>query len=167
MISYIDIEDLLPDIQGEVKRLDQEHVEFVGWVKDKKAFFERLDLFCLPSLAEPFGIILLEAMLFDTTIIAADAEGPKEIITDMKDGILVRKESPYEMAEAIEELLNDPTLAARLADKAFLTVRQKYDINIVGQRLAAYLQKIKTSHEAKHPKSQHNKTSVRTYDSHL
>lgn len=140
----------------------QDKVSFLGWINDKKKFFEEIDIFCQPSIEEPFGVVILEAMLFDKPIIAADAEGPKEIITNMKDGILIPMGSATAMANAIDELLQDPILAGRLSDKAFLTVRQRYDMSVVGQRLTAYLQKIKISHDAKH-----NKTKVGTHNSHI
>ena len=144
----------------------QENVKFVGCVQDKKEFFDKIDIFCVPSLAEPFGVIVLEAMLFDKPIIAAEAEGPKEIITNMKDGILVPVGSPTAMAEAIEELINNKMLANSLADKAFLTVRKHYDIDIVGKKLAAYLHKIKASYEPSNPTKYH-KTKHRPHDSHI
>ncbi len=141
----------------------QENIQFIGWVHDKKEFFDKIDIFCHPSIEEPFGVMILEAMLFDKPIIAAEAEGPKEIITNMKDGILVPINSPTAMAEAIEELINDKALANSLADKAFLTVRKDYDINIVGKKLTAFLHKIKASHES----SKHHKAKHRPYDSHI
>jgi len=141
-------------------------VKFIGWVKDKKEFFDQIDIFCLPSLAEPFGVIVLEAMLFDKPIIAAEAEGPKEIITHMKDGMLVPIGSAQGMAEAMDELIDDKVLSSNLADTAFLTVRKRYDINIVGKKLATYLHKIKTSHDISRS-SRNHKTTIRTYDSHL
>ena len=65
------------------------------------------------------------------------------------------------MAEAIKELINDKTLANSLVDKAFLTVRKHYDINVVGKKLVSLLHKIKT-HESQHHKAKH-----RPYDSHI
>lgn len=151
------------DLRSLVQKLYlQDKVTFIGWVDDKKKFFESIDIFCQPSEEEPFGVIVLEAMLFDKPIIAAEAEGPKEIITNMKDGILVPTGSAPAMADAIDTLLQDPILAGRLADKAFLTVRQHYDMNIVGQRLGSYLHKIKASND-----SANNKTGIGTHNSHI
>ena len=84
----------------------------------------------------------------------------------MKDGILVPVGSPTAMAEAIEELINNKMLANSLADKAFLTVRKHYDIDIVGKKLAAYLHKIKASYEPSNPTKYH-KTKHRPHDSHI
>jgi glycosyltransferase involved in cell wall biosynthesis len=122
-------------------------VKFIGWVKDKKEFFDSIDIFCLPSIAEPFGIIALEVMLFNKPIVAAEAEGPREIITHMKDGLLVPVGSVQSMADSIEKLIDNPKLRTQLADRASLTVRELYDINIVGKKLANYLHIIKKSHE--------------------
>lgn len=53
--------------EGKLKALSQEldinhKVDFIGWVEDKDKFFSSIDIFCLPSIEEPFGIVLLEAM---------------------------------------------------------------------------------------------------------
>ena len=135
------------DEEGNLKNLVtklhlENEVRFVGWVRDKAEFFDSFDIFCAPSIEEPFGVILLEAMLYKKPIIAADSEGPREIITDMKDGVLVRKGSPEEMAKAIEKLLKNPDLAKSLIKKASLTVRERYDINVVGKKLIEFLKKI-------------------------
>lgn len=122
-------------------------VKFIGWVKDKKEFFDSIDIFCQPATEEPFGVIVLETMLFNKPIIAAEADGPREIITHMKDGILVPVGSVQGIADAIEKLIDNTKLRNELADRAFLTVRERYDINSVGEKLANYLHTIKRSHD--------------------
>ena len=59
---------------------------FPGWVDDKPAFFAGIDVFCLPSHHEPFGIVLIEAMAQAMPIVATDSEGPSEILRDGIDG---------------------------------------------------------------------------------
>lgn len=124
------------------KLLLEKEVKFIGWVKNKAEFFSSLDIFCMPSVEEPFGVVILEAMLYQKPIIAADSEGPKEIITHMENGLLVRKGSAEEMANVIEKLIKNPDLAKSLTKKAFLTVRERYDINVVGQKLIEFLKQI-------------------------
>jgi|GEM_PF-342580 len=155
------------NIKALVKKYNlKNHVKFIGWVRDKKEFFDQIDIFCAPSLVEPFGVIVLEAMLFDKPIIAAEAEGPKEIIAHMKDGILVPIGSAQDLAEAIDELGDNKALRSSLTDTAFLTVRKRYDINIVGKKLATFLYKIQKSHDISN-NTGHHKTAIRAYDSHI
>lgn len=153
----------LSNLQNLVRKYHlEENIEFIGWVEDQKSFFDRIDIFCHPSVIEPFGVAILESMLFSTPVIAAAADGPKEIITNMSDGILTECGSATDMAKAIELLLKDKKLRNDIANKAFLTVREAYDINVVGKKLVSFLYKIQKSHESKY-----YKTQIRSYDSHL
>ncbi len=126
------------------KTLGLEHyVEFTGWVRDKEQFFERLDIFCLPSHNEPFGIILLEAMAYKMPIVSTKTEGPLDILTHNSDALLVDIGSQLQMAEAIKKLLDDEILAKSLANQASIRVQKDYDIKIVGKKLLSLLNKIK------------------------
>ncbi|MBN8530817.1 MAG: glycosyltransferase [Alphaproteobacteria bacterium] len=93
-------------------------VRFIGWVEDKRVFFHDIDIFCLPSLHEPFGIVLLEAMAFGLPIVSTASEGPREIGTDGVDMRLVTVGDAQAMAEALEEMLRVPQKAVTLAEAA-------------------------------------------------
>lgn len=110
-------------------------VTFPGWVKDKGAFFQGIDLFCLPSHHEPFGIILLEAFAHGVPVVVTDAEGPAEIITPATHALMVPRHGPAAMAEAMATLLANPTLAHTLATQAFALVQSGYDLKNQGKQL--------------------------------
>lgn len=55
------------------------NVEFVGWISHPARILDPCDVFVLPSLDEPFGIVLLEAMARGKAIIATRTQGPLEI----------------------------------------------------------------------------------------
>jgi glycosyltransferase involved in cell wall biosynthesis len=76
--------------------------------------FAAATLFCLSSLAEPFGIVLLEAGVFSLPVIATRVGGVAEIIRDKKDGILVDSGDSTQLAEGIRALLDTPNRAAAL-----------------------------------------------------
>src|SRR5699024_1722403 len=59
--------------------LSQE-VEFCGWIDNVREFLNQTDIFILPSLDEPFGIVLLEAMALGLPIITTCTHGPLEIL---------------------------------------------------------------------------------------
>lgn len=94
-------------------------IEFIGWVKDKKQFFDSIDIFVLPSLHEPFGIILLEAFAYKKPVIVTDSEGPSEIASDGVDAIIVPKGDSAAMANAIMQLAKNPELAEKLAQNGY------------------------------------------------
>jgi glycosyltransferase involved in cell wall biosynthesis len=110
-------------------------LSFPGWEIDKRKFFGRIDLFCLPSHHEPFGIVLIEAMAHAVPIVATDSEGPMEILRHGVDGVVVPRGDSARMAEALAELIADPGEAGRLAANAHQRVLQTYAIPRVGERL--------------------------------
>lgn len=110
-------------------------LSFPGWVTDKNAFFESLDIFCLPSLHEPFGIVLLEAMAHGLPVVATNSEGPSEIITNGLNGIIVEKNNADQMALCIRQLLDEPVKFRRLSKNAFETIYDHYDISVVSKQL--------------------------------
>ena len=108
---------------------------FVDWVEDKKAFYTGLDVFCLPSYHEPFGIVLLEAFTYGTPVVSTDSEGPRDIIAPGLDALLVPIGDAGTMADALEQLLSDQKLAAQLAANGFVKAKTQYSIESVSERI--------------------------------
>jgi len=114
-------------------------LSFPGWVENKKDFFGNIDIFCLPSHHEPFGIVLLEAMAYGLPVVSTSSEGPSEILTDHINGILVEKSDPVAMADALQNLLEDEQTASILARNASENVKNNYDLPVVSRKLALAL----------------------------
>jgi len=79
------------------------------------------DLFCLPSVQEGFGIVLLEAMAAGKAIVASRAAAIPEVAPD---GLLVEPDNPDALAAAIEELYQSPERRAELSRAGEQWVRQ-------------------------------------------
>jgi glycosyltransferase involved in cell wall biosynthesis len=120
----------------------QDVLMFPGWVDDKPTFFASIDVFCLPSHHEPFGIVLIEAMAHAAPIVATDSEGPSEIIHDGIDGMLVPRGDIERLAQALGGMLADPERTARLAANAYRCARETYDLPCVGARLDLAVRRI-------------------------
>lgn len=118
------------------------YVTFIGWVKDKERFFNSIDIFCLPSIHEPFGIILLESMKYGCPIVSTSSEGPNEIINDTKTGMLCNIASASDMADKLELILSNPAGTKELTKNAYLSLVQNYDIKVVGKILHNHLEQI-------------------------
>lgn len=111
------------------------YLSFLGWVDNKEDFYNSLDVFCLPSLHEPFGIVLLEAFAYKVPVISTNSEGPVEIIEQNKNGILVDKDNPSAIADGLEKLLHDKNLRNSLAKNAYKTLQSKYEYKVVGEKI--------------------------------
>jgi glycosyltransferase involved in cell wall biosynthesis len=124
--------------------LEQE-VILLGWVTDKEAFFKEIDLFCLPSLEEAFGIALLEAMAHSKPIVASNVSGPAEILSHGTDALLAEPASPQDLADKLADYMDHPEKAALFADKAYQKGRDTYEMTQVSERLLGVLQHISTT----------------------
>ena len=61
-------------------------------------------------------------------VIASDAGGPKEIITDMEDGLLFKRKSAKHLSSKIELLINDYNLTEKLIFKGYENVKNNFNI---------------------------------------
>ena len=103
--------------------------------------YSHADVFCCPSIYEPFGIINIEAMACETAVVASAVGGIKEVVVDGETGILVPLEqqnvAPFEpvdpdkfsrdMAAGINKLINDKELAKDMALKGRKRVEDYFD----------------------------------------
>lgn len=60
-----------------------EHVHFLGSIADARRFFRAFDAFALTSDHEPFGMVLLEAMVAGVPIVCSDCGGGREVVADV------------------------------------------------------------------------------------
>ena len=90
-------------------------IVFSPWRQDAGALLKAADLFVCPSRLEPLGNVVLEAWSAGCPVVAAAADGPRELITNGVDGLLVPMEDPAALAEAIGTMLEDRVSAAALA----------------------------------------------------
>ena len=117
----------------------KDKIEFLGWIEDKKEFFESIDIFILPSLNEPFGLVLLQAMKYAKPIITTDCDGPKEILVDKKQALFVKRAPKEhlsgEIANKILDLINDPKLTNDMVTSSLLKVQERYSYDALTRRL--------------------------------
>jgi glycosyltransferase involved in cell wall biosynthesis len=113
----------------------QDVVKFCGWVKDKKSFFQSLDIFCMPSIdiaGETFGLVLLESMKNKTPIITSNCDGPQDVVRDKIDGLVFNvrnsneEEIAKELASKINYLIANEELANNMVANAFQRVNEKF-----------------------------------------
>lgn len=96
-----------------------DRVEFRGHVDDVEAEYAALDVLVHAStIPEPFGQVVLEGMAAGLPVVAADAGGPAELITDGVNGLLATPGDVDGLAAQLSRLVGDPPLRAHLATAA-------------------------------------------------
>ena len=124
----------------------QNDVDFCGWVKDKDAFFAGADVFVLPSVYEPFGIVVLEALLHSVPLVSSLAEGPAEIFANHAECAKTFEVGNYEqMAERLKEVLSDFDKAKSMARKGYMLCQKEYMVESVADKLDGALKKVITA----------------------
>lgn len=111
-------------------------VRFIGWVNEPATTLDACDVFVLPSLDEPFGIVLLEAMARGKAIIATRTHGPLEIFDDTA-AWLVETGSTEQLARALIDAAEHPEISRRNAQTALTLYRQTYSADAVMPRIVA------------------------------
>ncbi len=104
-------------------------VKFVGYVDDKKKFFQNIDIFCLPSLREAFGLVLIESMAHGVPVIASDILGINEVISHENNGLLFTPGDHHDLAEKIEMLTNNHDRLQNIVSNGINDVKKMYTID--------------------------------------
>jgi glycosyltransferase involved in cell wall biosynthesis len=112
------------------------NVMFEGFVPyaDMPKYYKQCDVFCFPTLGEPFGEAVIEAMACGKPVIATNIGGPSEIIQDQVDGILVPPFSPGAIAQQIIRLIEDQKETRRLGERARETAVNRFSWDTVAEK---------------------------------
>ncbi len=105
-------------------------VRFPGWVADVSALHAQADFFVLPSLDEPFGIVLLEAMACSTPIIASRTQGPLEVLSE-DTALLVNIGDAEGLEAAMVQALTRPQSMQVLSAAAARRFQEHYAASVV------------------------------------
>ncbi|HAM38236.1 MAG: hypothetical protein A2474_03505 [Elusimicrobia bacterium RIFOXYC2_FULL_34_12] len=85
----------------------KDSVEFLGWERNLKDIYYKINILLLPSEEESFPQAALEAMSFGIPVIASDVGGVSELVEDKKTGILVKDRTAGEFADAIMSIIDN------------------------------------------------------------
>jgi len=135
--------DQRPSLEKAAEKLGlAQQTRFWGVVRnqDLPNFYAAADLFIAPSIeapsgdAEGQGVVLLEAFAAQACVLATRVGGIDAVVCDKSTGILVQPSQPKELAQSIEDLLNDSAFRAILARNAFSAVKELYDWPVIAQQ---------------------------------
>ena len=89
----------------------------------------------VPSWYEPFGMVVLEGMLYGLPIVASSVGGPAEILEHDRTGLLHPPRDASALAAALARLIEEPGLRQRLREEAAREVRQRWLYSRVVRRM--------------------------------
>jgi glycosyltransferase involved in cell wall biosynthesis len=158
IIAFKEFNDLVDKnsiliIGGEGKELDdlrlltrnlnlEAKIKFIGWVEDRAKFFNQIDVFLQPALNEPFGITILEAFNYKTVVIAANNDGPKEIIQDDHSGYLFDLNDEQSLFLMMKKSYLEKDNAEKIINNATQDLKEKFSHEIMEQKLLDFVSRV-------------------------
>lgn len=127
--------DPLPDEVNQ--RLDRDpHIICTGAVPDAALYYQLMTVYCLPTHREGFPNSVLEAQASGLAVVTTTATGAVDSVQDGVTGLLVPPKDSGALAQALERLLADPALAARMAAAGRERVVRDFRPQLVWEALA-------------------------------
>jgi glycosyltransferase involved in cell wall biosynthesis len=105
-----------------------EEVKFLGFRRDVAELMACCDVVCHASRFEPFGMVVVEAMMAGRPVVASDVSGPRESVLNGVTGLLVPPGNPAALAHALGRLLPDPELRAGMGRAGQERARHLFDL---------------------------------------
>lgn len=125
-----------PDRDGLFEELHQQcaelgianQVTFLGFVESPESLLATADCFILSSFTEGFSLATVEAMHAGVPVVATMSGGPEEILEHRKTGLLVPVGSSTALADAVQELLGNPSVTRSMVEAARLDARDRFGV---------------------------------------
>lgn len=139
-------QEYVKDLHQKVTALGLENrVNFLGFRADIPQLMTMCDLVTHTSTApEPFGRVIVEAMLCGKPVIAAEAGGAMELVEDGINGFLVAPGEPQELAQVIHNCRQESAKTANIANNARISASERFDVRIINQQIQELLKSIRS-----------------------
>ena len=157
-----------PELQKELEGIIADvraHRQGIVWIPEMLsrpetiALYSQAAVFCCPSIYEPFGIINLEAMACGTAVVGSRVGGIAEVVVDGQTGLLVdaniSPQMPHDpldpegfsaaLAAAINRLVRDPELRARMGEAGRQRVLDNYSWHSIAEKTLALYKSLRKS----------------------
>ena len=143
----------MEDSVEEVKK-HRDNVIWIDVMLEKEEviqLYSHADVFCCPSIYEPFGIINIEAMACETAVVASAVGGIKEVVVHGETGLLIpleqQNEAPFEpkdpdkfsrdLAEGVNEVIKNKELSGLMAKNGRKRVEDYFDWEAIAKQVEA------------------------------
>lgn len=144
-VTFRVLGDVDPHNRSSVSTADLEHwkkttgVEFLGYREEIAEQYAQANIVCLPSYREGLSKSLLEGAACGRALVTTDVPGCRDALEPGKTGILVPVKDPVALADAIQELAENPTQRRSMGKSGRVLAEEEFSTEkIVGQHLAIY-----------------------------
>ena len=122
--------------------VDTHSVNVVGRVplSEVPQFYEQAAVFCMPSHREPFGLVYLEAMIYQLPVVGLPIGVLPELVSQGDSGYLTQGR-PEALAERLIYLVQQPKVCEQMGKRGAEIVREWYEWDEVGNRLMQHIRK--------------------------
>ena len=120
-------------LQELVEKLQlEDQVIFKGSVDDMPRIMASASVYAMSSQTECFPMVLLEALSVGLPIVSYDCpNGPRHIVTNGKDGILVEDKNTIALEEALSKMLRDVNLRKEYGETAKVNIKRFYTVEVM------------------------------------
>lgn len=131
-----------------IRRSGVQHVFLAGWRPHEQLpqALNAADVLVLPSVAEAFGLALVEAMACGLPVVACRAHGPATIVRDGQSGWLVPPDDEQGLAGALIEAASDEGERRRRGERAAADARRCYGWAAIADRVVSLYQDVVAQH---------------------
>ncbi len=113
-------------------------VRFLGWRQDVASLIAAADILVCPSRHEPLGNVVIEGWAHGRPVVAAASAGPAALIRHGETGLLAPVDDAGALARALRDVLDDASLAARLASAGEAAYQADFTEGAVVRRYLDY-----------------------------
>lgn len=144
-------EDYVQQLHKQVAELGLENrVKFLGFQANIVPLMKACDLITHTSISsEPFGRVIVEAMLCKKPVVAAKAGGAIELVEHQKTGWLVKPGNSLELAKFINNCRQHPELCETIAQQAQIVASQRFELITINQQITQLLNRVMSAGEEK------------------
>ena len=118
---------------------DRFQVVELGWINDDEVMrdvYDATDLFLMPSLADSFGLMAVEAMAFGKPTVCFEGTALPEVIFSSQAGVAVASRDSQALVNAIERLIRNPEERIQRGQRSRELAEKHYDIRMQAERTA-------------------------------
>lgn len=129
-----------PESNALRKKYERDNIIFTGSLSKDKIIplFSSAHLFCLPSLQDGMGMVVLEAMACGLPVICSENTGAKDVVEENKNGWVIPIRSVSAIKEKIVILYEDSTTNLAMGEYARSTAQKSLSWDLYGDRMMAH-----------------------------